>query len=94
MFVGISYDADIKKAKAVLQELFLQEPARVATEEVNVFVEALEDSSVKIGCRVWVKSEEYWPARWRLIESMKEKLEEAGIEIPFNQLNVSVTKMQ
>ena len=57
-------------------------------------MEALEDSSVKIGCRVWVKSEEYWPARWRLIESMKEKLEEAGIEIPFNQLNVSVTKMQ
>lgn len=94
LFVGISYDADIKKAKAVLQELFLQEPARVATEEVNVFVEALEDSSVKIGCRVWVKSEEYWPARWRLIESMKEKLKEAGIEIPFNQLNVSVTKMQ
>lgn len=92
LFVGISYDADIKKAKTVLQELLLQEPARTANEEVNVFVEALEDSSVKIGCRVWVKAEEYWQAKWRLTESMKEKLEEAGIEIPYNQLNVSVTK--
>lgn len=92
LFVGISYDADIKKAKTVLQELLLQEPARTTNEEVNVFVEALEDSSVKIGCRVWVKAEEYWQAKWRLTESMKEKLEEAGIEIPYNQLNVSVTK--
>ena len=92
LYVGISYEADIKTAKNVLQELLLQEPARIAAEEVNVFVDALEDSSVKLGCRVWVKAEEYWQAKWRLTESMKEKLEEAGIEIPYNQLTVSITK--
>lgn len=92
LYVGISYEADIKTAKNVLQELLLQEPARIAAEEVNVFVDALEDSSVKLGCRVWVKAEEYWQAKWRLTESMKEKLEEAGIEIPYNQLAVSITK--
>lgn len=90
LYVGISYEADMKKAKQVLQELLMQEPARVAQEEVNVFVEALEDSSVKLGCRIWVDAEEYWPTKWRLTESMKEKLEEAGIEIPYNQLTVSV----
>lgn len=92
LYIGISYEADIKTAKNVLQELLLQEPARIAAEEVNVFVDALEDSSVKLGCRVWVKAEEYWQAKWRLTESMKEKLEEAGIEIPYNQLTVSITK--
>ena len=92
LYVGISYEADIKTAKNVLQELLLQEPARIAAEEVNVFVDALEDSSVKLGCRIWVNAEEYWRAKWRLTESMKEKLEEAGIEIPYNQLSVSITK--
>lgn len=92
LYVGISYEADIKTAKKVLQELLLQEPARIPEEEVTVFVDALEDSSVKLGCRVWLKAEEYWQAKWRLTESMKEKLEEAGIEIPYNQLTVSITK--
>ena len=92
LYVGISYEADIKTAKKVLQELLLQEPARIPEEEVTVFVDALEDSSVKLGCRVWLKVEKYWQAKWRLTESMKEKLEEAGIEIPYNQLTVSITK--
>lgn len=90
LYVGISYEADIKTAKKVLQELLLQEPARIAEEEVIVFVDALEDSSVKLGGRVWLKAEEYWQAKWRLTESMKEKLEEAGIEIPYNQLTISM----
>lgn len=90
LYVGISYEADIKTAKNVLQELLLQEPARIAEEEITVFVDALEDSSVKLGCRVWLKAEEYWQAKWRLTEGMKEKLEEAGIEIPYNQLTISM----
>lgn len=90
LYVGISYEADIKTAKKVLQELLLQEPARIAEEEVTVFVDALEDSCVKLGCRVWLKAEEYWQAKWRLTERMKEKLEEAGIEIPYNQLTISM----
>lgn len=90
LYVGISYEADMKKAKQVMQELLLQEPARIQEEDINVFIDALEDSSVRLGCRVWVRSEEYWKAKWRLTEAMKEELEKAGIEIPYNQLTVSV----
>lgn len=90
LYVGISYDADIKKAKHVLQELLLQEPARVIEEDISVFVDALEESSVKLGCRVWVKAEEYWQAKWRLTEEIKEQMDKTGIEIPYNQLTVSV----
>lgn len=90
LYVGISYEADMKKAKQVMHELLLQEPARIQEEDINVFIDALEDSSVRLGCRVWVRSEEYWKAKWRLTEAMKEELEKAGIEIPYNQLTVSV----
>lgn len=90
LFVGISYDADIKTAKEVLQELLLQETARIHTEDMAVFVDALEDSSVKLGCRIWVQSEEYWKAKWRLTEQIKERFDQEGIEIPYNQLSVSI----
>lgn len=88
--VGISYESDIQTAKQVLLELLQQDPARIPEKEIDVFVDALEDSSVKLGCRMWVKAEEYWKAKWRLTEAMKGRLEEAGIQIPFNQLTVSM----
>lgn len=88
--VGISYDADMKQTKQILQELLTEDTARIPEEEVIVFVDALEDSSVKLGARIWVNAEEYWQAKWRLTEAMKERLDDAGIEIPYNQLTVSL----
>ena len=55
-----------------------------------VFVDSLGDSSVIMGFRVWVPTDSYWPARWRLNERIKEEFDANGIEIPFNQLDVHV----
>ena len=90
IYVGISYKADIKEAKQVLQELLSQEPARIQEEEAIVFVDSLGESSVRLGGHIWAKSEDYWPAKWRLTELLKEHLEKAGVEIPYNQLTVSI----
>ena len=88
--VGVSYDADIRKVKEILTELLLDEPKRLAEEEILVFVSELADSCVQMGCRLWVKTEDYWPVKWRLTEEVKLKLDENGIEIPYNQLEVTV----
>lgn len=88
--VGVSYDADIRKVKEILTELLLDEPKRLAEEEILVFVSELADSCVQMGCRLWVKTEDYWPVKWRLTEEIKLKLDENGIEIPYNQLEVTV----
>ena len=61
---------------------------------MNVFVSELADSSVILGLRFWVKSGEYWPAKWRLNEQIKLEFDAAGIEIPYNQLDVHLTSQQ
>ena len=53
-----------------------------------VFVDSLGSSSVVLGARAWVKTEEYWTTRWRLLENIKLTLDENGIEIPYQQLTV------
>ena len=53
-----------------------------------MFVDDLADSAVIIGARAWVKSEEYWATRWRLLEEIKLTLDENEIEIPYPQLAV------
>ena len=55
---------------------------------MQVFVDALADSSVNLSLRVWVKREDYWPTRRDLTQKVKLALEEAGLTIPFPQRDV------
>ncbi|HJA64813.1 mechanosensitive ion channel protein [Lachnoclostridium sp. An169] len=86
--VGISYDADLKKAKQLIEDMLYSDSTIIQDEDIKVFVDSLGDSSVVIGLRAWVKTEEYWKTRWRLLEQIKLTFDEEGIEIPYNQLTV------
>ena len=90
--VGISYDADIKKAKAILEDILHNDEDTRDDEGMVVFVDELGESAVIMGRRVWVATEKYWPARWRLNELIKEAFDANGIEIPYNQLQIHVKK--
>jgi small conductance mechanosensitive channel len=86
--VGISYEADIKAAKKVLEDLLLNESKRLTDKDMTVFVADLADSCVVISGRCWVKNSDYWEVRRRLLEELKYALDEAGIGIPYPQLDV------
>lgn len=86
--VGISYDADIRQAKNVIEKLLEKDECIIKNEQINVFVHELADSAVVLGIRAWVKNEEYWTTRWRLLEEIKILLDENGIEIPYPQMAV------
>ena len=88
--VGIDYDADLKKAKDLIQDMLNNDPAIMKDEEMKVFVDSLGDSAVIIGVRAWVKTEEYWDTRWRLMEQIKLTFDKEGIEIPYNHVTVHV----
>lgn len=89
--VGIAYSSDIRLAKALLQKLGEEDPARLLEQEVTVFVSELADSSVNLGLRLWVATGDYWTAKWRLTEEIKLAFDEAGVEIPFQQMDVHVS---
>lgn len=86
--VGIGYGSDLRLAKELLQKLGEKDPARLQEQDVQVFVSELSDSSVDLGLRLWVTSEDYWAAKWRLTEEIKLAFDEAGVEIPFRQVDV------
>ena len=90
--VGISYDADIRQAKNVIEKLLEKDECIIKNEQINVFVHELADSAVVLGIRAWVKNEEYWETRWRLLEEIKILLDENGIEIPYPQMAVHMTE--
>lgn len=86
--IGISYAADLKKAKAILTDLLEQEQEILKSEERSVFVSELGESAVVLGVRAWVKNEEFWTTKWRMLENIKLTFDENGIEIPYPQMAV------
>ncbi len=90
--VGISYQSDLKKAKQILEQIIWDNSNIIRDEEWKVFVDSLGESAVILGIRAWVRTEEYWPTRWEILESIKLRFDENNIEIPYNQLTVHLGK--
>ncbi|MCI9359552.1 MAG: mechanosensitive ion channel family protein [Hungatella sp.] len=88
--VGISYQSDLKKAKDILYGLFEEHPLIIKDQDLIVFVDQLGESSVVIGARGWVETGNYWSVKWELTEKVKLAFDEAGIKIPFRQMDVNV----
>ncbi|TLS77365.1 mechanosensitive ion channel [Mariprofundus erugo] len=94
MVFGIGYDADIKKAKEILLAL-MEADARILKEPAPlVAVGELADSSVNFNVRPWVNTGDYWAVRFDLNEKVKLAFDEAGISIPFPQMDLHITKSE
>lgn len=90
--VGVSYTSDLKLVKEVLTRVVKESGYYDEEQEFDVFVDSFLDSSIKMGVRFWVESDNYWKAKWEVTENIKSAFDEAGIEIPFNRMEVTVRK--
>ena len=89
--VGVDYEADLQKARAVLLEL--AKDARVLTDPAPVaVVSVLGDSAITLSLRVWVKTADYWDVMFHFNEHSRDRLKEAGIDIPFPQRVIRVVQ--
>ena len=82
--VGIAYEADTARAIELLTALIKSRKPLVNPEKALVYVKELGDSSVVLGLHYWVKTDDYWD------QAIKDVLDQNGIAIPFNQLDVHV----
>jgi len=92
MAFNISYDDDIRRAKQVL-EAILAADARILKEPAPVIaLGALSEIGVNVLVRPWVKTADYWDVLWDTNEAVKLKFDEAGISIPYPQMDVHMAK--
>ena len=87
---SISYGADFNKAKKIITEIAEAHPLVLKDPAVFVRVSEHAASSINLTTRVWVNSADYWTVKFDLMESVKERFDAEGIEIPFNQMDVHI----
>lgn len=91
---GMAYGEDATKAREILLGLLTENPKVLSGEGIDPFVEmsALADSSVNFTCRGWVKNPDYWEVYFKMHEKVYRAFNEAGISIPFPQMDVHIKK--
>jgi len=90
--VGVSYSADIDKTRETLTQAARSVPNALAEPEPAVFLLDLGDSAVNWSVRVWAKGEHFGDVKQATIRAVKMALDQAGIEIPFPQMDVHLRK--
>jgi len=86
--VGVSYDADLKEVRAILEDIVSKDARILADPAHQIAVAELADNSVNFIMRVWVESADYWGVFFDATETVKLRLDEAGIGIPYPQRDV------
>jgi len=90
MVIGISYSSNIGTAVDVINKI-LNEQQEIHEEPAPlVEVLALADSSVNLAVRFWLDSADYWNVYFRVNRLIKEGLEDAGVDLPFPQMDLHI----
>jgi small conductance mechanosensitive channel len=88
IFVSIAYSDSIDEAFRVLNKVISEESRFLKEPPSQVMVQSLGDSGIGITLRAWVRGADYWSVYWDQMKNVKEKIEEAGLTIPFPQRDI------
>ncbi len=88
--VGISYKSDIEAAREALLKMMEEHPMVLVNPPPKVYVVDYADSAIVLEVRGWAPTSEWYPTYMDLLRETKDRLEKAGVEIPFPQLDLHV----
>ena len=92
LVIGVSYEDDLKRVKDELWNILNEDNRILKDPAPTVAVSELADSSVNFVVRPWVKTSDYWNVYFDLLEKIKIRFDEKGINIPYPQMDVHLTK--
>ncbi|ADD69023.1 MscS Mechanosensitive ion channel [Denitrovibrio acetiphilus DSM 12809] len=90
--IGVGYESDIKKVKDILKGIIAETTTILPDPEPVVVLSNLGESSIDFTMRSWVNTDDYWPTYFDMLEQIKMKLDDAGVNIPFPQMDIHIRK--
>lgn len=90
MRFSIGYDDDIRQASAIIMDILQADERILSDPEPNVNIAELGPSSVDLNVWPWSASSDYLSVKSDITERIKQAFDEAGISIPYPQMDVHV----
>jgi small conductance mechanosensitive channel len=82
----VEYGASIDEVREALLSLTAKNSKILADPESVVRVIGMNETSIDVQLRVWVKYEDYWEVNWWLNEAIYTELRRRGIGMPFTKV--------
>lgn len=90
--IGVSYKSNLNFVKEVIRNTLAEDHRVLSSPVATVGVIELAESSVVLVVRPWCKTEDYWDVYFDLNQAIKMSLDNAGIEIPYPQVDLHVKR--
>lgn len=87
-----SYDAPTEAVKAACFRAVEATEHILADPAPAVYLTAFEDSGIDFTVYCWTPTADFWATQFILAENLRKEFAQAGIEIPYNKLDVHIMK--
>ena len=91
---SVGYDDNLEKAAEVLKNIAMSQEAVLKDQDIFVQIGEYGDSSINFYYRVWCKSADYWKVYFDTMQMVKKEFDQAGLSIPFPQMDVHMDKVE
>lgn len=88
--LSAAYSAPTEAVKAACQKALAATENVLADPAPSVRLSAYGDSGIEYTVYCWAAVEDYWEVHFSLAEHLRAAFDEAGVEIPYNQLDVRI----
>ncbi len=92
--VGVAYDVDIDTTRRVLLKAIESVSLALHDPEPAAVITGLGASSVDWSVRAWARRDDFFDVKQALIRAVKMELDQAGIAIPFPQMDVHLDRLK
>ena len=89
---SVAYNQNIDEAKSAILEVVRGNQLILTDPEPLIAVKEHAASSINIACLIWCNSDDYWDVFYYMQEQVKHSFDKKGISIPYNQIDVHVSK--
>lgn len=86
--VGVAYKEDLRKVKAVLENVARNNPLCLEEPEPYILFQTFGDSTINITFGVWFEKSNYAAVKNSVFIEIKEAFDREGIEIPFPHVSI------
>ena len=90
--ISISYQESIDEAFQVMMGIIEQEQRFLKDPPAQVMVQSLGESGVSLTLRAWVSSSDFWKVYWDQMKNIKERIQEAGLNIALPRRDIRLVK--
>ena len=88
--VWVAYDSDTDLVKETLEEIAKKDKRVIVKAWIPIFLSELADSAVVFKMRVTVKTPDYWPVYFAILEDIKRTFDKKAIAFPFPQRDIHI----